>query len=503
MYHTLSQYYSVLKNAGLVKDYELYGRERLEVKNITFNSKRPVENGIFICKGQTFKKEYLQDAVMRGALCYVSEVCYDLPDHIPYILVTDIRKAMSLLGKYFYNGSSCGLNLIGVTGTKGKTTTAHYIKAIFDEYLRSKDEKEIALLSSVTTYDGTEKCPSVMTTPESLDVWRHFRNAADSQLKYMVMEVSSQALKYHRVDGVSYDVGVFLNISEDHISPCEHEDFEDYFSSKLSIFKQTKVACINMDDHQSDRILKAARLAEQTITFGTKGNPDICGYGIQTHGGQISFRVRCDRFNKMFHLAMHGLFNIENALAAIAVAYIYKIPVKYMISGLANATVDGRMEQYTCEEEQITAIVDYAHNRLSFEKLFDSILVEYPGYKIVSVFGCPGGKAYNRRKDLGLFSKQVYLVADDPGTESAEAISREIGKYMDIVDCPYEYVDDRGEAIRRAIAEADERTVILVLGKGNEGHQRYGNMCYPYPSDSEFVKQGMRMRKKAQNLHMA
>jgi len=204
---------------------------------------------------------------------------------------------------------------------------------------------------------------------------------------------------------------------------------------------------------------------------------------------------------------MHGLFNIENALAAIATAYVYKIPVKYMVAGLANVKVDGRMEQYTCEEERITAIVDYAHNRLSFERLFDSVLIEYPGYKIVSVFGCPGGKAYNRRRDLGLiaglFSKQVYLVADDPGTENARAIADEIGKYMDIVGCPYEFVDDRGEAIRRAIAEADENTVVLVLGKGNEGHQKYGDLTYPYPSDSEFVKQGIGQRKKNVRVQVA
>lgn len=507
MNHTLRQYFVLLKNAGLVKDYELYGREELAVKNMTYDSKRPVEGGIFICKGQNFKKEYLQDAVMRGAVCYVSENDYELEGQVPYILVKDIRKAMPILGNFFYGEPSKELSLIGITGTKGKTTTAHYIQAIFNEYLDDCGEKGIGLFSSVTTYDGVEKTPSLMTTPESLELQRHFRNAADSGLRYVAMEVSSQALKYHRVDNLTYDVGVFLHISEDHISPCEHEDFEDYFSSKLSIFKQTKTACVNTDSANADRIVKAARLAHETVTFGTTGNPDIYGYNIQTHNGQISFHVKCDRFNKTFRLAMHGLFNIENALAAIATAYVYKIPVKYMVAGLANVKVDGRMEQYTCEEERITAIVDYAHNRLSFERLFDSVLIEYPGYKIVSVFGCPGGKAYNRRRDLGLiaglFSKQVYLVADDPGTENARAIADEIGKYMDIVGCPYEFVDDRGEAIRRAIAEADENTVVLVLGKGNEGHQKYGDLTYPYPSDSEFVKQGIGQRKKNVRVQVA
>ena len=364
MNHTLRQYFVLLKNAGLVKDYELYGREELAVKNMTYDSKRPVEGGIFICKGQNFKKEYLQDAVMRGAVCYVSENDYELEGQVPYILVKDIRKAMPILGNFFYGEPSKELSLIGITGTKGKTTTAHYIQAIFNEYLDDCGEKGIGLFSSVTTYDGVEKTPSLMTTPESLELQRHFRNAADSGLRYVAMEVSSQALKYHRVDNLTYDVGVFLNISEDHISPCEHEDFEDYFSSKLSIFKQTKTACVNTDSANADRIVKAARLAHETVTFGTTGNPDIYGYNIQTHNGQISFHVKCDRFNKTFRLAMHGLFNIENALAAIATAYVYKIPVKYMVAGLANVKVDGRMEQYTCEEERITAIVDYAHNRL-------------------------------------------------------------------------------------------------------------------------------------------
>lgn len=252
---------------------------------------------------------------------------------------------------------------------------------------------------------------------------------------------------------------------------------------------------MNLDSAERERILAASRLSERVLTFGTTGAPDIWGHDIEMQNGRISFWVRCEKFHEKFHLRMHGLFNVENALAAITAAYAYGVPVECMKEALASVQVKGRMEEFESRDKNLVAIVDYAHNRLSFEKLYDSIFKEYPGYQVFTVFGCPGDKALNRRRDLGLisglFSNRVYLTTDDPGTESVTKICSETSHYVEMVGCPCQCIEDRALAIHRAIEDAEEKTVVLVLGKGSEGRQRFGRMTYDCPTDSEMVKQSM------------
>lgn len=503
----VKQYLELLKNEGLVLSYNLCQQEGAEIHHMTYASGDVKASTMFLCKGAGFKREYLLDAMQRGAVAYVSEKYYEVDENVPYILVKSMRKAMPVLAKAFYESPDEELGLTGVTGTKGKTTCVYYIRAILDEYLRAKGEALSGLISTIETFDGVECKESELTTPESLELFQHFRNTVDSGMKHMTMEVSSQALKYHRVRKIKFDVGVFLNISEDHISPVEHKDFEDYFSAKLSLFKQTKTACVNLDSDYAKRILAAARMSEKVITFGTKGNPDILGSNIRMENGSISFDVTCRDFKRRFRLAMHGMFNVENALAAIAAAYAMGIPAEYMAAGLAKTKVSGRMEEYATADGKLQVIVDFAHNRLSFEKLFESVLMEYPGYRVVTIFGCPGGKAFNRRRDLGLlaglFSEKVYLAADDPGMEAPEDIAREIGEYLEVVGCPYEYIEDRGQAIQHAIREIKGKTVLLVLGKGNEARQKYGKVSYKFPTDGEFVKIGIQEYNRKQYVRTA
>ncbi|MDY3919638.1 MAG: UDP-N-acetylmuramoyl-L-alanyl-D-glutamate--2,6-diaminopimelate ligase [Candidatus Limivivens sp.] len=496
MRQSLFYYKKLLEEAELLKEDGIRENGECLVEGLTFDSREAVKNGIFVCKGAGFQTAYLESARKKGCLCYISERRYETDGPMDCLLVKDIRHAMPVLARAFYERPEDSLMLTGITGTKGKTTTAYYLKGILDAYEKAEGRKSTGILSTIENFDGAESQYSRMTTPESMEIYRHLKNAADSGLDYMTMEVSSQALKYSRVRGLFYDVGIFLNISEDHISPREHEDFEDYFSSKLSLFRQTRTACVNLDSPCSDRILKAARLVGRVVTFGTTKAPDLWAHDIRMNQGRLSFRVKCDRFHERFTLAMRGNFNVENALGAIAAAYVYGIPVEYMKAGLENVRVSGRMEEYESSDGQIVAVVDYAHNRLSFERLFDTICLEYPGWRIVSVFGCPGGKGYNRRRDLGLiaglFSNKVYLTADDPGLEKTDKISGEIRHYVEMVGCDCECIEDRGQAIRRAVSECKEKTVILVLGKGNEARQKYGNTVYHYPPDAQLVCQALR-----------
>lgn len=490
---TLKTYAELLKEKGMLLEAELFGQEDKKARILTYDSREVKEDTIFICKGAAFKEEYLQSAVEKGAVLYVSEKKYSLTKDVPYLIVKDVRKAMPVLADFFYHSAWEDMTVIGIGGTKGKSTSAYYMKAVVDDYMEHLGKKESAVISSIDIYDGVSRVESHITTPEAVELQRHFRNAADSGIEFVEMEVSSQALKYNRVDNLIFDVGIFLNISEDHISPIEHPDFADYFASKMKMFAQTKHAVVNLDADFSDRILEEAKAAGDMVTFSTKcEEADYYGYNIRKDGHETKFSVKAKDFDEEFILTMPGLFNVENALAVIAAAEILGIPRQFAHSGLQRARSSGRMELYASKDKKIIAIVDYAHNKLSFEKLFSSTKEEYPDYGIVSIFGCPGKKAYIRRRDLGTiagkYAEKVYLAAEDPGYEPAEDISKDIAQYVEAQHCPYAIIEDRGEAIRTAIREAKDKTVLLVTGKGNETRQKYGCEYIDCPSDVEYVK---------------
>ncbi len=488
--YTFSDYIKCLEQAGLLLEADTAGREAMGILGLTYNSKAVTEGTLFICKGAAFKEDYLKEAVQRGAAAYVSEKKYNV--NIPCILVSDIRKAMPYLADLYFCRPWEDLKLTGITGTKGKTTTVYYIKAIIDDYMAATGGRESAELSSSDVYDGVVKSISHITTPECVELMEHFRHAVDSDIEYLEMEVSSQGLKYDRVDGILFDVGIFLNISEDHISPIEHPDFDDYLESKLRLFSQCKTACVNLSTDYVERVMAAAKNAPRLLTFGTDASADLRAYRIRKVGTDTVFNVVCDRFDQEFVLEMPGLFNVENALAAIAAAYALDIPVQYMVSGLKRARAKGRMELYHSKDNKIAVIVDFAHNKLSFEKLFASAMEEYKGRRIISIFGCPGQKAFVRRQGMGTvagkYSDKVYIVPDDPGNEPFEKIAGEIAQYVREQDCPYEIMEDRAEAIKKAILEVNEPTVLLIAGKGNETTQKCGNVYVPYLSDMVYAK---------------
>lgn len=492
-YFNLQTYAEELKKRNMLKDCNLYGKKDQTITTLTFDSRAVKENTLFICKGAAFKAEYLQQSVSKGAVAYVGEHTYELNKEVPYILVKDIRKSMAVLANLFYNRPWEDLNVIAFGGTKGKSTSAFYMKAVIDDYMDMLGKKDSAILSSIEMYDGKTSQESHMTTPEAVELQRHLRNVCESGIDYVQMEVSSQALKYHRVDDMKFDIGVFLNISEDHISPIEHKDFEDYISSKMLMFAKTKTAIVNLDIDELDRVLEEAKAAEEVITFSMQNEKaDFYAYNVRKEGNATKFMVKCHEFDEEFILTMPGLFNVENALSVIASAVKLGIPVKCIRSGLERARSKGRMELFASKDNKIIAIVDFAHNKLSFQKLFSSMQKEYPEHELIAIFGCPGNKAFNRRKDMGTiagkYAKKVYIVADDPAFETYEDISNEIAKYVEEQNCPYEKIENRGEAIAKVIRNAKEKTLLIVAGKGRERNLKYGNEYVDCPSDVDYVE---------------
>lgn len=502
--YDLSVYAEKLSEAGLfVEKGGNTGKTDCPVKYVSFNSQDIKDGTLFICKGAHYKEEYLADAVRKGACAYISEKKSDVvSEDVPYMIVKDVRKAMVTVAELFYDTAWKKLTVTGITGTKGKSSTTYYLKHILDEYMASLSKPETAVVSGIDNYDGVVKEESHLTTPEIIELYRHFDNAVNSGIEYVSMEVSSSGLKYGRVDNIIFDVGCFLNIGTDHISDIEHPDFDDYVNSKMMLFSQTKVCCVNMESKYAQKVIDAASSSEKTekiIRFGRNDfSYDVCGYDIEASEDGISFSVKTEAFDRRFSITMHGLFNVDNALCAISAAYALGIPVEFMISGLKKARVSGRMEMFKNKAETMTVFVDYAHNQLSFESLFETIREEYPGKKIFIAYGCPGKKAFARRKELseiaGKFADMIYITEEDPGEEPVENICREIAENVEAVGGRYEIIIDREEAIKKAISDMDEDTVLLVTGKGRETRQKRGVLYIDTPSDVEIVKEALKLK---------
>jgi len=479
-----SELLKILKDNKLLLDVKISSEDR-NIEDITYNSKACIKNSAFFVKGVNFKEEYIQDAINNGAVLIIAEKRYDLKD-VDIAIVNNIRLAMAVIANEFFENAFNKINLIGLTGTKGKTTTTYFIKNILDEYLGM----ESGLISTVETYTGKRREESHLTTPEAIELQRYLSEMVESQIKFATMEVASQAYKVDRVVGMNFATGIFLNISEDHISDAEHPNFNDYFNCKLQFIKNCKTVVINRETDFFDVVKENALNAERIITYGTDKYREQVDYyvdSIEKLDKGFKFVVHHDGKSKEYKISMQGRFNVENALAAIVVAKSYNIPEECIERGLIMTEVQGRMNVY--EKDGITVVVDYAHNKLSFTKFFEALKLDYPGRRIITVAGGPGGKAYARRKDLGEIagkaSSYMYLTEEDPQFEETENICRDIAEY---VECPYEIIVDRKEAIETAIKNAKQGDVVALLAKGEEDYIKRKGVFVPYESDVKIVK---------------
>ena len=430
--HTLKEYADALTRAGLLTATTLTpAAENTVIDCLSYDTRSLHGTSLFLCKGAHFKAEYLSAAIAQGAAAYVAEKPY--PVDAPQLLVSDIRYAMVVLGQLFYDHVTDKLTSVGITGTKGKSTTAYYVRSILNDWLTSEGKPPCAILSSIDNYDGVITEESHITTPEVLELYQHFQNAYDSGISHLVMEVSSQALKVGRV-------------AHARSSGCE------------------------------------------LITFGSHASDTVFCERVEKRADGLYFTVRSPKYNGEFSITMPGLFNVSNALAAMAISMALGVPEEFVRSGLRKARANGRMQVYESRDKRVTVIVDYAHNRMSCDALYRSTRVEYPGKEMISVFGCPGSHALQRRRDLGELSGEncafVYITEEDSGEEPFAQIAADIEKH---VKCPHLVCEDRAECIRRAILDHPEPHVILLTGKGEETTMKRGREFVPFPSDVELT----------------
>ncbi len=484
--HKLNVYIEALRAAGvLVAAPQIEDNPTIEFA--IDNSQLVQANTLFVCKGARFHREYLLDAIEQGAVAYVSETDYEVA--IPHIAVNDIRRALGCLADLAYNHPSGELGVCAFTGTKGKTTSAYYLKSVLELNAQLTGQPEPALFSSIDFNDGVEHGRSKLTTPESFELQRHLRNAVLGGCKHVVMEASSQALKYDRTFGIEFAVGAFTNIGEDHISPIEHPTFEDYFSSKLKLFSQCRCAVVNLDIDHLDRVVAAAQVCERTVTYSLE-NPQADVYAeALTHGSAgITATVHTPRFTAQILISTPVKFNVSNALAAIACAEALGIEQEAIIHGFEHLRVPGRMELYPSTDGNIIGVVDYAHNGMSLETMLCDLRENYPERELAVVFGATGGKGVDRRETMGIaagkYADRIVITEDDPGPEDPADICQTIAHFVEKQgNHNWQIVLDRVEAIRTCVRETTRPAVVIVTGKGEENRMLRKHGAEPCPED--------------------
>ena len=498
---TLTHLARALDDAGILASA---APEEVPVAGAACDSRCVEPGNLFVCKGATFRPAFLAGALEAGAVAYLcdreraDELAAAAPG-VPALVTSDLRRAMALVSAEAFGHPDRDLPIVGITGTKGKTTTAYMLRSIVDA---ARGEKSCGMIGTVETYDGVTDEPSRNTTPEAPDLWRHLARAREKGLAALVMEVSSQALKYDRTLGVGLDVACFLNIGLDHISPVEHADFEDYFTSKLKIFSQCETAVVNLDSDHVERVLRAAGTAARTLTFGI-GRPEADAWadGISHSEEGVAFTLHLGDWERRVQLPFPGDFSVSNALCAALCARALGIGADTVVEGLARTRVPGRMEFYRSRDRQLTAIVDYAHNRMAFESLLSAVASTFSGARVIAVFGAVGGKAEERRHDLpevaARYADYIVLTSDDPWTEDPLDICHEMERSLP-EGLPHEIVVDRERAAERAFELAEgRRSVVLLLAKGHEAYQHTRAGFEPCASDCELAARGVAAHDRA------
>ena len=460
------------------------GNLDLDIKGIENNSKK-VENGfMFIAiKGfSTDGHQFVKNAIEKGAIAVmVQEDCdfklMDIPKNVTILVVKDTRIGLAICSSNFYGNPSSKFKLIGVTGTKGKTTTTFMIKEILE-----KAGKKVGLIGTIATYiNGKKVKDSDRTTPESIELQRTFYEMVNQGVEVVIMEVSSQSLKLHRVDGCNFDIVLFTNFSEDHISPKEHPNMEDYFNSKLKLFEMCKTGIVNVDNVYTAKVPKLFP-DSNIVTYGIDNFANVLAKDITITSSYVDFKVKLGDRNERVKTGIPGRFSVYNSLAAICVAQKFGISVDVIKEALEEVRVPGRSELVD-NKLGLTIMIDYAHSPESLKNILQATK-SYTKGRVISVFGCGGDRDTGKRPIMGEISGQIadytIITSDNPRTEEPQKIVHQIEEGIKRTKGKYEVIVDRTQAIERAIKMASKRDIIILAGKGHEPYQEINGVKYPF-----------------------
>lgn len=457
-----------------------------DISDVIYDSRKVSEGCIFICiKGAVSDgHRFAGDAAKKGAAVIVAEDPVDCGDAHPVIVkVKDSRLALACISAAWFHHPAGELKTIGITGTKGKTTTTYMVKAILERI-----GYKVGLIGTIETIIGDIKIPSNNTTPESYFVQKYFRQMADAGCDAVVMEASSQGFMLHRTSGFVFDYGIFTNIEPDHIGPNEHKDFEDYLACKKMLLRQCRVGIVNRDSEYFERIIEGAACDLETYGIGQSKHLDVCSEDLRAEDMELVSKpgylgIKYDVKGLMefpVQIDIPGKFSVYNSLTAIAICRHFGADPESIIAALKDIKVKGRVELIKVSDD-FTLMIDYAHNAMSLESLLTT-LREYHPNRLVALFGCGGNRSRERRFEMGEVSGNLadltIITSDNPRNEDPQAIiddiktgiSKTSGKYVEIIN--------RKDAIKYAIKHGQPGDIIICAGKGHETYQEIKGVKY-------------------------
>ncbi len=453
-------------------EYELLqGNLETEITTLVYDSRKVEKGSVFVCISGSVRDahDFIPDVIAKGASAVVVEHEVVMDPSVTCIMVKNSRLALANMAAAYFGYPAEKLKTIGITGTKGKTTTTYMVKSILEAA-----GIKTGLIGTIESVIGEEKIPSANTTPESYRVQELFAKMVEAGLDAVVMEVSSQALMLHRVSGFIFDIGVFTNLEPDHIGENEHKDFEDYMHCKSLLFQQCRHGIFNGDSEHLQGILKGHTCSVETFGFGNENDlvalnvelkKEHGALGVQYHvGGELDFDVEVN---------VPGSFSVYNSLTAIAICHHFGVEQEKIKQALSHVSVKGRIEIVPVTK-RYTIMIDYAHNAMSLESLLTTLREYEPG-RLVCLFGCGGNRAKSRRYEMGEVSSKLadltVVTSDNPRNEEPMDIINDILVGVHKADGEYVTIPDRKEAIAYCMKNAKDGDIVVLAGKGHEDYQ--------------------------------
>lgn len=449
----------------------LAGSIDTKISTLVYDSRKVEKNSVFVCISGTVRDahDFIPDVIEKGAAAVIVEKDVTPVEGVAYIKVENSRLALACMSAAYFGYPAEQLKTIGITGTKGKTTTTYMVKSI----LESAGIKT-GLIGTIESIIGQEHTPAANTTPESYRVQELFRQMVDAGLTAVVMEVSSQALMLHRVSGFVFDLGVFTNLEPDHIGENEHKDFEDYMHCKSLLFRQCRKGIFNGDSEHIAGILEGHTCEVEKLGYGADNDLVAQNVELKKDHGALGVKYHVSGLMN-FDVAVNvpGSFSVYNSLTAIAICHHFGVPEDVIKQALGDVKVKGRIEIVPVTR-RYTLMIDYAHNAMSLESLLTTLREYEPG-RLVCLFGCGGNRAKSRRYEMGEVSSRLadltVVTSDNPRNEEPMDIIEDILIGVHKADGEYVTIPDRKEAIAYCMKNAQDGDIIVLAGKGHEDYQ--------------------------------